>query len=396
MDYYSIPFDKITIPQSKLDVEGSRRVNALPWRGQFTPELLEQLIVTYMNEGLLVDPYCGSGTTLMEAAHAGLPSHGVEVNPAAFILADLYSLCAYPPGYRINGLKSIEEKLRSVGSLLEDAVALAEWCTLLVEPVERKLMEAIFLLTLRNGITSDRAAVSKALAQVRELVHRLPAYEIESKVELGDARNISLSDCSASMIVTSPPYVNVFNYHQNYRKAVELLGCDVLPAARAEFGSNRKHRQNRFLTVIQYAQDIGLSLAETARIAKPGALSIWVVGRESNVRGQAVRNPRIVYEMATRAVGLKLINKHERKFRSRYGALVYEDILVFQHPQTMTTPKYMHVVETGRAVGSGVLAGLKAADSIIAAEINSAALSASRVMPSQAPNHASFHTRRSA
>ena len=212
-------------------------------------------------------------------------------------------------------------------------------------------------------------------------------------MELGDARSIALASGTAGTIITSPPYVNVFNYHQNYRKAVELLGCDVLPAARAEFGSNRKHRQNRFLTVIQYAQDIGLSLLETSRISQPDATSVWVVGRESNVRGVPIRNPQIVFEMATQAAGLEMINKHERKFRSRYGALVYEDVLVFKRSARHTAISADEVASLGRKVGIGVLGQLRTDDASIADEIELAASSAGRVLPSVSPDHASFRKR---
>lgn len=35
----------------------------------------------------------------------------------------------------------------------------------------------------------------------------------------------------ATLLITSPPYINVFNYHQKYRRSVEALGYDVLAIA---------------------------------------------------------------------------------------------------------------------------------------------------------------------
>lgn len=391
--YHQIPFDSTSIDQRSLDVEGRRRVNALPWRGQFTPEFLEVLLSEYASDGLVVDPYCGSGTTLMEAAHAGLPSHGVEVNPAAYILSDLYSLCGIRPIERLRLVQAIGHALFESTKLTSSSERLAEWIRDLSEPNHRRVAEAVFLLSLKNGSVIDDVSMKKALDQVEGLVRRLPQDEVGITVELGDARSIALASGTAGTIITSPPYVNVFNYHQNYRKAVELLGCDVLPAARAEFGSNRKHRQNRFLTVIQYAQDIGLSLLETSRISRPDATSVWVVGRESNVRGVPIRNPQIVFEMATQAAGLEMINKHERKFRSRYGALVYEDVLVFKRSARHTAISADEVASLGRKVGIGVLGQLRTDDASIADEIELAASSAGRVLPSVSPDHASFRKR---
>jgi DNA modification methylase len=43
-----------------------------------------------------------------------------------------------------------------------------------------------------------------------------------------DARATGLDDDSIDLVVTSPPYINVFNYHQRFRKSVEALDWDVL------------------------------------------------------------------------------------------------------------------------------------------------------------------------
>ncbi len=57
-------------------------------------------------------------------------------------------------------------------------------------------------------------------------------------------------------VITSPPYINVFNYHQNYRQSAEILGWDLLKIAKSEIGSNRANRGNRFYTIIQFPQVI--------------------------------------------------------------------------------------------------------------------------------------------
>jgi hypothetical protein len=76
-------------------------------------------------------------------------------------------------------------------------------------------------------------------------------------------RGLSIAMCApeAELIVTSPPYINVFNYHQNHRAILELLGFDLAAtSAASELGSNRKNRGNRFRTVIQYALDMEAAL----------------------------------------------------------------------------------------------------------------------------------------
>ncbi|MGP5147609.1 DNA methyltransferase [Corynebacterium variabile] len=384
--YAEIPFGT-DIPQANLDIEGGRRVNSLPWRGQFSPGLVEVLLDTYAPEGgLVLDPFCGSGTTMIEAARTGRPSHGVEVNPAAYILARLYSLgnTGQEP---LVAFENVRGRVWSTPGAFDDATALLGAVKGAATDAETFIAEAVFLLALKNGDTVSEKKLTAAIDHVGKLMMQVSDNHAPVSIQLGDSRHVDLPDASADAVLTSPPYVNVFNYHQNYRKAVEMLGWEVLPAARAEFGSNRKHRQNRFLTVTQYAQDMGETIAESIRLVKPGGTSVWVVGRESNVRGCAIPNPDIVHDMAT-GVGIDLAAKYERKFRSRYGALVYEDIMVFTHPEdAKARAAAVNITELGRAIGSSVLGGLAPTDPVIVAEVAEAITKSENIEPSPSPSH---------
>ena len=141
-----------------------------------------------------------------------------------------------------------------------------------------------------------------------------------------DARATPLGPATVDLVITSPPYINVFNYHQNCRQAMERMGWDLLGVARSEFGANRKHRGNRFLTVIQYCLDMAMALTEIKRVLKPTGRAIVVMGRESCVRGVSFRNGRLVGAVAV-ATGFRLVTRQERKFTNKFGDVIYEDIL---------------------------------------------------------------------
>ena len=145
---------------------------------------------------------------------------------------------------------------------------------------------------------------------------------------LADARVLPLADASVDAVITSPPYINVFNYHQNYRSAAELLGWSPLEGARSEIGANRKHRSNRFLTVIQYSLDMAQSLAELSRVMQPGTPLVIVLGRTSNVLGAAFENGAMVIDLLERSGSFEIVRRAERCFTNRYGDQIYEDILI--------------------------------------------------------------------
>ena len=110
---------------------------------------------------------------------------------------------------------------------------------------------------------------------------------------------------------------------------MEALNWRLLEVARSEIGSNRKFRGNRFLTIIQYCLDMSQAFLELKRICRLGARLIFVIGRESTVRGTRIFNGEIVAEIACRAAGFDLILRQERVYVNRYGQHIFEDILHF-------------------------------------------------------------------
>src|SRR5690606_24999289 len=145
------------------------------------------------------------------------------------------------------------------------------------------------------------------------------------------------------------------NYHQNYRPAVEKIGWSVLPAARTEIGSNRKNRQNRFLTVIQYCVDMMQALSEMERLVSETGNVVLVVGRESKVRGVAFSNSEIVATLAEGLPNLRFTRWQERKFTNRFGAVIYEDILAFKVDKNPITSCELKLSEFSRDVARYVL-----------------------------------------
>jgi hypothetical protein len=170
--------------------------------------------------------------------------------------------------------------------------------------------------------------VAKGAFAVAALLNKTKEFTASGSSVLRDSRSLPLADASTEAMITSPPYINVFNYHQNYRPAAELLGWKPLEAARSEIGSNRKHRMNRFLTVVQYAMDMAQSLNEANRVLVEDAPQIVVVGRTSNVLGTPFQNSSLLFHLMTAAKHCGTIQTAERVFTNRFGERIYEDLLI--------------------------------------------------------------------
>ncbi len=338
-----VPLDTFTIPQTHLNIDNKERSNLFPWNGQFSPQLIEQLLQTYVKpQGLVLDPFLGSGTVLYEAGRFNLPAFGSEINPAAFKMADTYSLINVPAGRRHRIIEKVSDFLTDLtpeAFPLFTAAMPARNCPLdealvsqaasIPDQHARTLIEALIVLLDLGNRPLDHRTLNATWDKVRTIAASLPYSEAPIQLANCDARALPLPPERVDCVITSPPYINVFNYHQQYRKSVESLGCDLLEVARSEIGSNRKHRSNRFLTVIQYCIDMVDVFAELRRVCKPDARIIIVVGRESNVRKTVFYNAEIVAGLAVRCAGFDFRSRQERVFQNRFGEMIYEDILHF-------------------------------------------------------------------
>ena len=320
-----------SIPQHVLNIEAKARTNPLPWRGQFSPQLVEALLDNYAKSGdVVLDPFVGSGTVLAECARKGMAAWGTEVNPAAAILARTYSFTNLDRSPRRAAIGAVDRILTRAG--FDDAPLFAPkpaGPSLDVELVAvgrrlrnddaRRLFET--LSTVCDGRPNDR--ILSTWRRLRAMVSDLPFASRPISVALCDARRLPVADASIDLVITSPPYINVFNYHQQHRSTVEAMGWDVLAAARSEIGSNRKHRGNRLLTVIQYCLDMTMVLVEARRVLRPKASMVIVVGRESNVRKTAFFNGRIIRRLVEDVLGARVDVQRERVFTNRFGRRIY-------------------------------------------------------------------------
>lgn len=199
----------------------------------------------------------------------------------------------------------------------------------------------------------DADKVHATWLRLARIVRTLPESRSPITVSHADARDLPMEADSADLVFTSPPYINVFNYHQKYRRSVETLNWDILAVARSEIGSNRQNRGNRFLTVVQYSLDMALAIREAARVMRHRGRMIFVLGRESKVRGTAFYNGELTAELAVRCAGLKLERRQERVYQNRYGANIYEDILHFRGAREI--PGERDCLVTARHVAGEVL-----------------------------------------
>jgi hypothetical protein len=343
-----LPSSNCVLDQEKLDVAQKTRANLFNWRGQFTPELIDYLLDTYSSQGdIIVDPFAGSGTVLLESVRKGLACQGLEINPAAYAMSHFYTLCNIELGRRMQLFQAIEKRLVCTLQPLKGLPVVEEehafreqhrnlldfarsFCASLPSGIEKTIVLNMLFISEGHKSYDLETSLLTSFQYLRSAALALPYTELLVSVGLEDARTIHLGNTRPNLIVTSPPYINVFNYHQNHRAILEAVGWDMLRVAPSEFGSNRKNRGNRFKTVIQYCLDMDQALRSFWQSLQNEGLLILVIGKESNVRGLPFYNGQIVCELAENMRGFETLARHERKFSNRFGDIIKEDIFVFQ------------------------------------------------------------------
>ncbi|RKZ35840.1 MAG: hypothetical protein DRQ49_18785 [Gammaproteobacteria bacterium] len=334
----------------KLNVIQKTRSNPFSWRGQFTPELIEYLLDTHASpSSLIADPFSGSGTVLLESSERQLDVIGCEVNPAAYAMSKFFEI----------GILKISEK-KSLCKELERAILMIDID--INKPVYQKEKSINYRKSYENLIKFSKEAINihaskyqlililnilfkmegykkltigkawnKAYNEIYNFLCSLPESQSSVSALLTDARSLHKHiDRKVDLIITSPPYINVFNYHQNHRIIMELLDFNILSVAHSEFGSNRKNRGNRFLTVIQYCIDMAQALSSMRKSISDKGKVILIIGRESNVKKTPFYNGMIVKDICHETKLFSIADISERFFKNKFGKTIHEDILTFE------------------------------------------------------------------
>jgi hypothetical protein len=290
----------------------------------------------------VLDPFCGSGTVVIEALLAGRVAAGSDLNPLAVLLAsrklarhseaELDDIVAsavvarafadqrrthrrgathrYGPEdvqtFDPHVLLELDSLRAHILSLPGGPVRQDLWLVLsaILVKVSKKRADTSVELAPRRlaaGYTS-KLFVRKAeelARRVREFQAALPKPRPSHRIERDDATKLaSFQDRSIDVIVTSPPYAATYDYVAHHALRSRWLGLEASAFETGELGSRRKYAPLSATEALRaWEQELGAFLAAAQRVLRRGAPMVLVMA-DSEVQKAPLRAEEVVARVA--------------------------------------------------------------------------------------------------
>jgi hypothetical protein len=345
--------------------ERTKHVHRLhPYLGKFVPQLVEALLDRYVAPGgRVLDPFAGSGTTLVQALESGRDAAGVDIAGFNALLMRVktapYRLDAlrrdllwahaqteahastgrYPVGaspfvraWYAPAAASELLAFRSLAGEVEHADVLRVVLARAARSSRRTThFDLDFPRAPQQGeywchkhrrtcrpVEGARRFLLRYVLDTLARIETFAAVRASGRAALvlhGDARELDLGG-PYDGVVTSPPYPGLIDYHEQHRYAYELLGLDERrerELGRPALGTGRRALE-------EYVQGVAAVLRNAADALRPGS-PVCVV----------VNDRRDLYPDVLRRSGLRLEERLERHVNRRTGRRsgeYFESVLV--------------------------------------------------------------------
>ncbi|MDI6766276.1 MAG: DNA methyltransferase [Bacteroidota bacterium] len=256
---------------------------------KFIPQVAERLIKEYtLPNEVVVDPFMGSGTTIVESMMCERVGVGVDINPVAHLIAKVKSTPNEPFTLKREYVKietDLETRMNGKANLfatyaremVPENDRIDYWFTKTqkerlsiilgrIIDVRNNNLRDFFLVAFSQILKSCSIWLQKSVKPTRDLV-KIPSEpldhflrqarfmikrnqefwnsipeKVKSNLEsyrivsFSDARSLPLEKNKASLIVTSPPYVTSYEYADLHQlTALWLQYCNSVPEFRKQF-----------------------------------------------------------------------------------------------------------------------------------------------------------------
>jgi hypothetical protein len=331
-----------------------------PYLGKYIPQLVEELFRRHVPaRGRVLDPFAGSGTTLVQALESGLHSVGVDIAAFNCLLMQVKTKEHKPFVLEHELRDALARFERGEGKASDKSAYVRAWFapqaredllrfrSLIGDYEHADVLRVVLARAARSArLTThfdlDFPKVPQAgpyhcykhkreCKPIEKADHFVRRYTLDTLTRLkefarvrtkrsvevlhGDAGELELPSVFDA-VVTSPPYPGLIDYHEQHRYAYELLGLNDLrdrEIGAAERGTSKA-------AIESYVDGIVRVLGSCADVLKPRGRFVIVVN-----------DRRALYPEILERSGLVLEQRYQRHVNRRTGRRAgeyFEDVLV--------------------------------------------------------------------
>ena len=324
-NHYSDPLERLR--DMDWDYEGDQSASQFSalhfYPGRLISQIPAALIGTLSSPGdSVLDPYCGSGTTILEAQRLGRLALGIDINPISTLIGRAKTFAVKASRIQVIATSLNNESLKLVvpptvqGSKWYHPATLFELSVLWTyiqscSGVSRIMMEFCFSSILMSACSETRhwgyicdntrpldKSYANAFSLFEEAVRALCVAYVERdrrlnkgpqslpsiKFECNDSA-VALSqhqNNEFALVVCSPPYFGVVDYVKAQRLTMEWFGLDIQIYRTMETGARSK--RTRLKAFEEYISDIKAVFVQVERVLQPGGYCCMILGQSSKRR----------------------------------------------------------------------------------------------------------------
>lgn len=320
-----------------------------PYPAKFISDIPRTLInnLPIPKDTLILDPFCGSGVTLIEAQKAGINSLGVDLNPIACLLSRVKTQ-SLPFDFLLQAEKIFENCNSYNGSVsIPNIPNLDHWFKIDVQIGLSVLLEQINSIPEGNLSDALKFCVSSIIVKVsnQDSDTRYAAVEnvwgkrdvfnlfLQVAVKLKKAKDSSIYSTQSSvlnrnslllnesdlsqkigLVITSPPYPNAYEYWLYHKYRMWWLGYDPINVKEQEIGARAHYFKKDHQTEFDFMDQMDGLFKFISYNCANEAFVCFVIGR-SKIHGKIIENEKIIADIGNKN-GLKYVTTLERTIKS--------------------------------------------------------------------------------
>lgn len=321
-----------------------------PYPAKFIPQIPRKAILLWSREGdTVLDPFCGCGTTLLESSLLHRKSIGVDNNEVACLVSR-----AKVAQYTDDDLRKLKEFVNIITHIDHnidkgwtpnyenfeywfDPICAKE-LTIIKHHIEHYSNSVkLLLLSIFSSIIvrvsyqdsdtrysriyrdyqqgeATKAFQKKLLDVIKKLEVIIDLPKSPGEIYLADSRKLDfIKDETIHLIITSPPYLNAYDYHKYHRHRLHWIKGNIKMARDKEIGKHDTFTR-KGATPDAFFWDMEECFSHWKRVLKTGGRAFIVIG-DAIVSGEPVQVGDRFVDICE-MLGLRLVDRWIRELHS--------------------------------------------------------------------------------